>query len=240
MSRHVQLSPIEHKAIRVRTERSALLGDSIMACPVFPHEFRSLQASYPVVFAKEGDTGLFRPTALFGFERSENVFLDGERWNADYLPLGVRMQPFLIGFRATDGGEPAPEVHINLDHPRVSESEGEALFTDDGEQTEYLKSISNLLAEVHGAHTHVTAMSAMLTEFDLVEPFALDVTLDDGTSGKLEGYYIIKEERLAQLSAAELERLQAAGMLLSLFMSVASIAQFSGLLRRKNERLRTA
>lgn len=239
MTRHVQLNSSEHAKIRVRTERSALLGDGMMACPVFPHEFRNLQADYPIVFAKEEDTGLFRPMALFGLERNENVFLDGELWDADYVPLAVRIQPFLIGFRTTVDGEPAPEVHINLDHPRVSETEGERLFTEDGEQTDFLKSIADLLGEVHGAHSTLTAMSALLSDLDLIEPFTLDVTLNDGTSGKLAGFYTIKEEVLDTLDGEQLEKLQGANLLLPLFMVVGSLSQFMGIIRRKNKRLRT-
>ncbi|NRA28959.1 MAG: SapC family protein [Parvularculaceae bacterium] len=237
MARHAQVNFIEHPKLRVRTERSALLGDSMMACPVFPHEFRELQASYPVVFTKEDKSGLFRPMALFGLERNENVFLDGDHWDATYLPLALRIQPFLIGLRGVEGEEPTPEVHINLEHPRVSETEGEALFTETGEHTEFLKSIAELLAEVHGAEGNVVAFSAMLNELDLLEPFSLDVTLENGTVGKLTGFYTIKEERLYALNGEELERLQKAQMLQAIFMSVASISQFLGVISRKNKRL---
>src|SRR5690606_34409629 len=96
MARHVQLNNIDHKHLRVDTRRGAALGDDVPFVATFPAEFRELQAYYPIVCRKDG-RGALSPVALLGFEEGRNLFLDGERWDAGYLPLAIERQPFLIG-----------------------------------------------------------------------------------------------------------------------------------------------
>lgn len=233
MTRHVSLNNIDHAHLKVRTERCAALGDDVMFTPVFPHEFRRIQAHYPIVFIRDPGADRFRPVALFGLEEGSNLFLSGRVWDAAYIPLTVRMKPFLIG----RGGDGSLGVHIDFDHPRVSETDGEPLFLQQGGQSQLLQQIAEILGEVHEAEQALPAFTAMLDELALIEPFTLDVTLPDGTEGRLSGYYTIAEESLYGLDSDTLGRLQRAGYLQPLFMVVASLSQLTGLIERRNARL---
>ncbi len=235
MAKHVQLNNIDHADLRVQTGYNAALGDNVMACPVFPYEFRNLQPHYPIVFSKDGVTGGFRPLALFGFEEGENLFLtNGNKWDTDYIPLAIRMKPFLIGFSGDAAGGSQMEVHIDLEHPRVSETEGERLFLEHGGHAPFLQDAAKTLGEVHDGEQSVAKFSTMLDELQLLEPFTLDVELDDGSKGQLTGYYVIAEEALYDLDAEALGRLQTAGYLQPLYMAVAALSQFRNLIDRRN------
>lgn len=229
MTRHVPLDPIEHASLRLIADRSAELGDDVMLAPVFPHEFRQAQAWYPIVFSRESGTGRLRPYALFGLEKDSNLFLSGRGWDAAYIPAAHRMKPFLIG-RGSDG----LKVHLDLDHPRLSETIGEQLFLPDGTEAPALTEAAALLSEVHEAEEALAGFSAMMDELGLVEPFTLDVTLDSGEQGRLAGFQTISEETLYSLSGETLARLQAAGFLQPIFMAVASLSQFVRLIQRRN------
>ncbi|MGB6231576.1 MAG: SapC family protein [Litorimonas sp.] len=229
MSQHVQLSPERHRGLRVRRERSAALGDGAMYAPVFPQEMRQVQAHYPIVFARDPQMDGFRPVALFGLEKNSNLFLDGTGWDAPYVPVAARIAPFLIG-RAPDG----PKVHIDLAHPRVSETEGDALFGADGKPTDLLNEASGLLGLINDAEGALPRISALLTELGLLEPFTLNVTLASGRKGRLEGFHTLNEDRLQGLNGEELGRLQSAQVLMPLFMAVASVGRFEDLIRRQN------
>jgi len=234
MANHAQLNNIDHANLRVRTGHSADLGDAVMACPVFPYEFRSLQPHYPVVFSKDAKGG-FRPLALFGFEEGENLFLAApERWDADYVPLAMRMKPFLIGVAGDGAGGRRLEAHVDLDHPRVSRTDGEPLFLEHGGHAPLLQEATTTLGEVHDGEQTIPVFSAMLEELDLLEPFTLDVELDDGAKGRLAGYYVIAEERLYTLDGTALGRLQTAGFLQPVYMAVAALSQFKSLVDRRN------
>ena len=123
MTRHVPLNNVEHKNLRVITRSSAQFGDNVGGVVIFPTEFREVQREYPIFFRKEPGTDDYLSVALLGFAKDENLFLDGSGWNARYIPAVVARGPFLIGFQ-----DESPVIHLDLDHPRVSETEGEPLF----------------------------------------------------------------------------------------------------------------
>lgn len=230
MPRHAQLNIVEHRNLRIDTRRSAGLGDDVGFAATFPAEFRDLQAYYPIVFRKDVN-GTLSPVALLGFEEGQNLFLDGERWDAHYVPLAVERQPFLVG----RGGDELT-VHVDLDHPRVGAAGGQALFLERGGNTEYMDRIASVLLTLHNGLERVPAFVDALLPHDLLESFVLDVELDDGALHRLAGYYAISEERLRVLDGEALGRLHAAGYLEPVFMAVASVSNFRDLIERMNRR----
>lgn len=229
MTRHVQLNNVDHRDLRVDTRRSAALGDDVAFAPTFPAEFRDLQAHYPIVFRKDAG-GALQPIALLGFEDRHNLFLDGERWDATYLPLAIERQPFLIG-RDDSGGL---MVHIDLDNPRVRSDAGETLFREQGGSTDYMDRITSVLLTLHNGLERVPAFVDALLAHELLESFVLDIELDDGSVNRLAGFYTINEDRLRALDATALGELHAAGHLQPVFMAVASVANFRSLIERMN------
>ena len=228
MARHVQLNNIDHKNLRIDAGRSAALGDDVAFVPTFPAEFRNLQAHYPIVFRKDAH-GVLQSIALLGFEEGRNLFLDGDRWDAFYLPLAIERQPFLIGV-----GDGDPTVHIDLDSPRVRSEGGLALFREEGGNTEYLDRVASVLQALHEGLGRVPAFIDALLALDLLESFVLDVELADGSANRLTGFYAINEERLRKLDATALGDLHAAGHLEPVFMAVASVGNFRSLIDRMN------
>ena len=230
MTRHAQINNVEHKDLRIDTRRGAALGDDVAFAATFPAEFRDLQAHYPIVFRKDAH-GALSPVALLGFEEGRNLFLDGERWDAPYLPLAIERQPFLIG----RGGDELT-VHVDLDSPRVGTATGQPLFREHGGNTEYLERITSVLLTLHNGFERVPAFVDALLAHELLESFVLDVELDDGSLNRLAGYYAIDEDRLRALDAATLGELHAAGHLEPVFMAVASVSNFRDLIERMNRR----
>ena len=228
MPRHALLNNIEHKDLRIDTARSAALGDEVMFSLTFPAEFRNVQAYYPIVFRKTPDGG-FQPIALHGFQEGSNLFLRGGRWDAAYLPLAIERQPFLIG---RDGEQLL--VHIDLDNPRVRKDAGEALFLDQGGTTPFLDRITSVLLALHDGLEQTPAFVDALLRHELLETFALDVELDDGSLNRLVGFYTVNEEKLRALDAAALQELHGAGWLEPLYMAVASVSRFRDLIDRMN------
>jgi hypothetical protein len=230
MANHAPLNNVDHKNLRVITTRGAAYGDAVMSALTFPAEFRDLQACYPIVFAQDGN-GSYDAIALLGFEQGENLFLGPNGWDAPTIPLTVERQPFMIG---RNGEELA--VHVDLDSPRVRDGgiEGEALFLTYGGTSEYLERISSVLRTIHEGLAASRAFVAALVELELIESFVLDVELDDGSQNRLAGFYTINEDRLAKLAGEQLARLHDKGYLQAIYMAVASLAQFRGLIQRKN------
>lgn len=228
MSNPVLLNNIDHKDLRVITTRSAAFGDNVMVAYSFAQEFRNLQVHYPIIFYKSEDGTSFQAGALLGFEEGENLFLQDGVWDSAYVPLALQHRPFLIG---KSGGEMV--MHVDLDHPRVSRTEGEPVFLEFGGSTEFLERMGSTLRVIHEGMQAAAAFSAALNEHKLLESFVFDITLGDGSQHRLSGFYTINEERLNALDGAALEALNKAGYLQSIYMVIASLSNLRALAERK-------
>lgn len=235
MSDHILLSPEAHAELRVRPDRGVAYGDGVMSTMVMPDEFRRAQAYYPILFRHTPERDGFAAVALFGFENGENLFLEGDRWDARYLPLSIDVQPFLIGGSA-DPTTPK-QVVIDMASARVSHDEGVRLFDAHARPTPYLEAIVEKLGALDVSYQASADFFDALSRHALLEPFALDVTLDDGSTNRLVGYHAIDEDRLQALDAAALGDLHGEGHLMPIFMAVASLGRLTALIERKNRRM---
>lgn len=228
MSHPVLLNNVDHKDLRIITTRGSQYGDNVMTALTFPHEFRNLQAHYPIVFFKSEDGTSFHSAALLGFQENENLFLNQDGWDATYIPLTIARQPFLIG---SAKGEML--LHVNLESPRVSRTHGEPLFLEYGGNTDFLEQMCSALRTIHDGLELAPAFSVALMELNLLESFVFDVQLLDGSQHRLAGCYTINEERLHALGGQALEQLNRVGFLQPVYMVIASLSNLSALAERK-------
>lgn len=225
------LDNVTHRHLRIRTERSAALGDARQSALALPAEFRQLQAHFPIVFQLvDGDAG-FQPVALFGLEEGQNLFLTDTGWDAPVVPMALQRDPFMIG-RSGD----TLKLHVDMDSPRIVRPEdgelGTAVFMPHGGHSDYLDHVINLLEHLHAQAQRLPAFIEALTRHQLLEPFVIDIETADGTQGRLSGLFTIHEERLAALPGEALEALAREGHLLPIYMQLASLAQLPVLVER--------
>ena len=233
MSQYEALNTEKHRQLRVKTGYSAALGDAVMYVMTYPMEFRDIQSCYPVLFTKDPNTGGFLAVALLGFESDQNLFLNDDGWDATYVPALVQRQPFLIA-TGGEGDDKPPVVSVDLDHPRVSQDEGEGLFNDDGQPSDFLNKKIALLDKLHHGLQHGVGFIDTLLKHELLEQITLDLAFNDGSKKTLQGLYCIAEERLYQLKGDALESLNEAGYLQPVFMAVASLSRMRDLIERRN------
>ncbi len=240
MSNYQHLNNKSHQDIKVQTKHSALLGDAIASSLTFPTEFGDVHSEYPILFRKDPQTGEFCSIAVFGFEQGENLFLQHEKWLANYVPAAVKKGPFLIGFQnQTAQGGKAEEavINIDMDNPRVSKNDGEAIFHIDGSPTTYTEEMNSLLHTINQGIEFSKAMFAALNEYELIEPVTVDIELNNGQKLQLQDNYTIHEEKLANLDGKALENLNKAGFLQAAFLVVASLRNIKKLVELKNKQI---
>lgn len=241
MSNHVMLDNVTHQNLRIDRQYREGCGFDVNVARVFPAELATLQADYPLLFLRDADSGQFSPVALLGFVKGENLYLRDGRWNAPSMPLTIERQPFLIGFQErTVDGSPVeePVVTIDLDHPSVSDTEGDRLFLEHGGESPFLERIASVLHAIHEGHEANKAFSELLVGLELIESMVMDIEFIDGTRHSLEGLFIINEDRLRELDGGALETLHKSGHLRSVYMMLASLPRLSTLIDEKNRRLK--
>jgi hypothetical protein len=233
MTQYQILNREKHRRLRIRTGYGAALGDAVMHVMTYPMEFRDIQACYPILFTKDPNTGGFFAVALLGMEAGQNLFLQGDRWDATYVPTMVQRQPFLIA-TGGEGGDKPPVVSLDLAHPRVSQDEGEELFDSAGKPSEFLNRKIGLLEKLHRGLQHGSGFIDTLLKHELLVQVVLDLAFADGGKKTLQGFYCVAEERLYQLKGDVLESLNQAGYLQPVFMAVASLSRVRDLIERRN------
>jgi SapC protein len=234
MTRHVLLNNVAHKNLRVITRHGERYGENVGSVLAFPTEFGDLQREYPIFFRKDAANGEYQSIALLGFAKDENLFLDGDRWDARYLPGIVARGPFLIGFQERETREPV--IHVDLDDPRVSETEGEPVFLPHGGNSHYLERIATTLSGLHEGMAVSRAMFAAFDEFNLIEPVKIEVKLGPDEQYDLVGLYTISEEKLRGLDGEALVKLNRAGFLQGAFLVVASLNNMKKLIDMKHRK----
>jgi hypothetical protein len=238
MPRHEMLNNVAHKNLRVITRHGAEFGDNVGTVMTFPTEYGDIQREYPIFFRKDAQTGEYLSIALLGFTKDENLFLEGDRWDAGYVPGILARGPFLIGFQEhNEGGEVRrePVIHLDMENPRVSQSEGERVFLDLGGNSPYLERVAAILKGISQGLEFSKAMFAAFAAADLIEPMKLEIKFAE-EQYNLVGLHTINREKLANLDAETLHKLHRAGFLHGAYLVVNSLGNVQRLVERKQRR----
>jgi hypothetical protein len=239
MAEPVMLNNVAHKDLRVITRYAAEFGDNVATVMIVPTEYADIQREYPIFFRKDPATGQFISVALLGLQKDENLFLDEKGWNAKYVPAVIARGPFLIGFQYQEVGgrmKPAPVIHLDPEHPRVSRTDGELLFQPQGGNTRYLDRMVDLL---HGVNQGLEIAKPMFEAFvaaELIEPVQLEIKVSAEEQYNLTGLHTIHREKLAKLDSPTLFKLHRAGFLQGAFLVASSLGNVQRLIDLKNRR----
>jgi hypothetical protein len=228
------LNNIDHADLRIRLDRGAAYGDAVNQAIVFPTEFEALQREYVLIFRRD-EGGNWRTTVLLGLDADENLYLEGDRWDADQLPALMEIGPFSIGLpRPGEAGEPM--IHIDTDHPRVSTRDGAPLFLDQGGNAPYLDRIAATLQAVFVGDQLAAPMFAAFEAAGLLEPVTFDIELASGRRYKLPDCWVIEAGRFAALGAEALAALHAQDFLRCAVWQLSSLGNLPRLIARKERR----
>ncbi|MDX5984388.1 SapC family protein [Sphingomonas echinoides] len=240
MTDHVLVTIDDHRATRIDRGRSAVLGDAVQLCLIVPDEFRSVQNAYPILFQRTAARDGFQAVALFGFAPEENLYLEGDRWDAPYLPLAMATRPFLIG-PPPEGGD-VPQLHLDAASPRVL-APGNAgydaaspLFDDAGALSAYLAAVLEGLGRLDRGYRAAPDFFVTLERHDLLEPVSIRFDDAEGNARQIVDFHGIDEERFAALDGSALGELHRDGHLLPITMALASLANIAPLIARHQRR----
>lgn len=204
---------------------------------LLPCEIQEAQRDYAILFRKHPETGHFFPSVLLGFEQKENLFLtkDGA-WAANYVPFSIAKGPFFIGFSKNEELESQqPLVYVDLDDSRVGfDNGGERVFSDSGELSPYMLSVSQTLRLMHENMQDIQYMVEAFASHDLIEPLALKITFKNGEEMNFGGAYTIDAEKLASLTAQQLFELNKSGYLSAAYFIAGSVQNIKRLIDIKN------
>ncbi|TQV88924.1 SapC family protein [Aliikangiella coralliicola] len=229
----VQLDKVEHSDIKLKNSLDLKRAGSGNMSPVIVHEIPQLSTQFPLIFIKNSNTGEFNWVALFGLESKQNLFVENEKWTGKEIPAIMTHVP--LGMTTLPEDNDKLLVVIDTLSHLVSKDEGEALFNENGDETEFLKKrIQAMLTYQH--HAKVTKeLIQLIVELDLLESkeFSFEI---GGDKKNLGGMYLISEEKLNKLPDEKILLLQKKGVLGAIYHHFSSLHNFKSLLNRLSER----
>ncbi len=235
--RLVELSRSEHAGLRIRADLVEASAASQHLIPIVASEFRKAATQYPIVFAKNPETGRFAAYVLNGLGIEENLFWSGTELDVAYVPLNVRRQPFYVGTSDASDSPATNVLCIDLDNPCIDGSGGKEIVNSDGSDSSYLREMLAILGELVAGKEKTEQFIATALSLDLLAPILLDIVLDDGTPLQIEGLYGIDEDRFRQLDEREIVRLWKSGCLDLIYAVLIASGQIFKLIRLKNQRI---
>lgn len=219
------------KLVRERTDFSPMA--TLNASFVNAVEFVDACREYAIVFVDAGKTDDGRrevaPMAVFGLTQQENLYLDGSRWVADYVPAQLRMHPF--GLAPT--GENQYAILVPQEHPALSRTEGTALFEADGEPSAFLLEVQQALEVLQAELQRTRAFCARLVALDLLRDMRFEATLPDGNKLAVDGFLMVDDKKLAELPDEQVLELHRSGALALVHAHLLSMGHMRRLVARR-------
>ena len=172
----------------------AKLSNSV---PINIQEFGYVCKNYPIVFTSDASCV---PVAVLGLENSVNVFVNdkGDWEKGTYIPAYVRRYPF--AFTSSAEGNLVLCVDESADRFKKNASSGDMLFFNNGEQTEFIKSVLNYCAEFHRDQHASQQFGQELNNRGLLIEKQISANVEGRTAPiSLSGFKMVDEEKLNQL-----------------------------------------
>ncbi len=235
MTNFVVLDNVAHANLRVNVEYGEDFGDSVNQALVFPTEFQALQREYPIFF-RQTEQQEWYAVVLLGLDKDENLFLEGNHWNARYVPAAHQRGPFALAVHAAapDAPEQADAVvQIDLDDGRVGGQAGDSVFLPHGGHSPYLEQTLKALQRLHVGAGVSGEFFAQLHRFGLLDEITVTANFGETIQYTVPDLFTISKNRMAQLTGDQLQELNALGLLEHCFAVMSSADNVSRLVDMK-------
>ena len=232
----VELSRAEHSELKINPDLAEASAARQHLIPIVASEFRRAATQYPIVFAKNPETGRFAPYVLNGLEPEENLFWSGMKMDVAYVPLNIRRRPFFVGTADPSSGANDNVLCIDIESSCISASGQKSIVDADGSDSPYLKEILSIVGMLVDGQKRTSSFITTVLSLDLICPIVLDIVLEDGKSLHVEGLYSIDEDRFRSLDKDRIEKLWNERLMDLIYSVIISTGQISNLIRLRNER----
>lgn len=179
-------------------------------------EFAEACREFPIVFVRTGSAEggakpVVMPIAVMGLKPEQNLFITDGKFTGKYAPAYLRRYPFIM-VRAEENSD-RMLVCMDPSWKGFSETEGEALFKEDGEPTELLVNVQKFLEAFEQEAERTREFCTRLDAAGLLQDMRFDATMGDGEKLSVDGFLTIDEAKFKELPEATVLEWHRNGML---------------------------
>lgn len=230
MAKVEQLHNETHRNIKITKKNDVSDLSTQNVLPIVLGEFASAAMEFPIYFVKNPENEQYQVIALMGIQRGENLFVKDGKWDASYMPARYTHAPF--GLLRNSQDENQFGIALDVESELVSETDGEALFNDAGEETEFLKKQKEAMGKYLEQERFTMMFAKELAAKDLLITRTINVSLGEKKMD-IDGISMVDEDKLKALSDEDFLDLRKKGMMSSIYTHLFSTRQMNNLLRRK-------
>lgn len=234
MANFQPLNTNQHQSIKVKTDPSYAHSAKSHIVPVSVFELPQVQAEYPIVFIKDGDTGRFHLVALLGLKPQENLYHKVDGWQALYIPQALANYPFVLSASPEQADNFI--VGLDMDSTSIVAEAGESLFGENGEQSEFLKQKTQGLVSANAQLAATQKFVQAMTDNNLLSPQSLTIKPNDADEFNVTGLYTINETAFNELTESDYQALKTQGVIGAIYSCLFSMQRIAKLVQLKNER----
>ncbi|WP_395344753.1 SapC family protein [Ningiella sp. W23] len=226
---YIPLDKNKHGSLKVNNQPDFAYAATTHLAAATIREYAQLSGSMPLVFIEDPNTKNVHSVAMLGLEQGSNLFYAEDKWQGPHVPLNIQRYPFDI---RPDGDKLGVFIDENSD--KISE-EGVALFTGEGEATEYLQNRQQFLGELANSEVQNQRFIKMLKELDLFEEILIRVNYKSGQVRNVTGILSIAEKKLLDLDDDKVLAMHKAGYLGAAYSMMLSLGQLNRLVELSNK-----
>lgn len=218
-----------HAALKINNDNAFAHVAEEHLLPVTAHEYVLAGAEYPIVFVKNEERGIYQSVVMLGLAAKQNLFVEQSNWQGNYVPVAARNYPLALVKESAESERLL--VAVDENSPRVGNDKGEALFNEDGTETEFLTQRKQQMAEFIELGQVTNKLIAKLQSLDLFKQQVLTLKVEGGEQ-RINGIYLVDEEKLANLDDATLLELHKNGYLKVIYAHLLSLQHTQKLVKK--------
>ncbi len=237
--RPIALDPAVHRGYKVVPLADYSIARDLHAVFITATEFPQAALEFPIVFVATGAKDAagrpaMAPAALLGLSHGENLYVDGSRWDARYIPAYIRRYPFMT---AALPGADSVNVLVDDAWSGFGAQAGEPLFEADDKPAPALRRAMDFLERYEHEAERTRTFCERLVRLGVLKEMKADATLPNGETISVDGFHTVDEEKLRAFPDETVLELWRSGVLMLIQVHLVSIVNIRHLVNRKAARV---
>lgn|GEM_PF-116881 len=184
-----------HRELKINPMRDLNFAKGVAFIPILAREVELVGRDFPVVFTAEENPSIVALVSLGG----DNLAVNHQgKWITEYIPAFIRKYPFAI--TSTKDNPNQKVILIDEESPLISFTQGEALFLEDGEQSETLKRAVNFLSEYEMEMDITKRVAKLIEDSKILEDREISIGEGEEKHILVNGFKVVDREKLNSLS----------------------------------------
>ncbi|WP_100643081.1 SapC family protein [Alteromonas facilis] len=226
---YIPLDKNKHKELKVSAHKDFEFAKNSHLAAATIREFAQLAGSMPIVFIQDPQSGNYHVVAMLGTEQNKNFYVKDGVWQGPHVPMNIQRYPFDV---RPDGDKLG--VFFDENSELLNKEDGQAVFTDEGEPSEFLNVRQKFLADLANSELLTQKFVKQVVDLGLLESIEIGLTFANGQQRNVTGMMSINEKKLRELSDDVVSEMHKNGFLGAIYATMISLGQLNRLVELSN------